>query len=210
MTKGEDASRLVIGSARMEVREACLQLADSAGYRVVGTFASGRDMMAHVPALGADLALLDSKMEDVNGLQLSEGMSAYCPCILILSPRQMENMTVIPSGGDRYYVGLHFSRQAILQTMDFALAAARRMRALEEEMDRLRGQQARRRNVNIAKGLLMKALNMSESAAHHWLQRRSMETGRSLEQLAEEILAAGTSALEEMKDREAGGCDDPQ
>lgn len=192
MEKGDGHGRVVIGAAREKVRAACESLAESGGYHIAASYGNGREMLQMTASLGADLALVDGKMEGLDGIQVGESLSATMPVVFILSPKQLENMTVAQGRNEdnRYYVGLHFSKKAILQTMGFALETARNMRALEAEMSLLRDRQQRRRDMNLAKGMLMQSLGLDEHQAHQWLQRKSMDTGRNMEELVEEVLKA--------------------
>lgn len=185
---------LVIGSAREKVRAACGELAEAGGYAVAAAYSNARELLQQAPALQPDLALLDEKMEGLDGVTASESLRVVCPCVIMLPPRRLESMTV-SEADNRYFVGLHFSRRAILHTMAFALESAAEMRLLEGRMEALRQQQQRRRDLNIAKGIVMSELQLNEQAAHRLLQSHSMASGRSLEELVAEVLAAGTAAL---------------
>ena len=197
MRKRDEGPSVIIGSARERVRRACMQLLEEAGYTVAGVYANAGELLQTAPALHPDLALLDEKMEGLDGLTVSESLGGVCPCVVILSPKRLEGMTVAQGEGadNRYFVGLHFSRKAILHTMAFALASAEKMRSLERQMEELRQQQQRRRDINVAKGILMQELHIDEQAAHRLLQSQSMASGRSLEALVDAVLAVGTAAL---------------
>ena len=80
------------------------------------------------------------------------------------------------------------SQDALIQAVRTMCYCAGRMQALEQKAQKLERQLAERKVIERAKGRLMDALHLSESEAHYRMQKQSMDTGRRIVDVAQEIL----------------------
>ena len=80
------------------------------------------------------------------------------------------------------------SPDALVQAVRTMSHCAARMHALKEKADKLERQLKERKVIDRAKGKLMDALHLTEKEAHYRIQKKSMDTGRRIAEIAQEIL----------------------
>ena len=80
------------------------------------------------------------------------------------------------------------SQDALIQAVRTMCYCAGRMQELKQKAQKLERQLAERKVIERAKGRLMDALHLSESEAHYRMQKQSMDTGRRIVDVAQEIL----------------------
>lgn len=79
-------------------------------------------------------------------------------------------------------------RTALLQAVGVLIPLQRRIRMLSEENSRLRRRLDDLSTVTQAKCLLIEKEHMTEAEAHHFLQKRAMDTFATMRSVAEDIL----------------------
>ena len=84
-----------------------------------------------------------------------------------------------------------FSGAAFRQAVHMAAASSRRLMMLQEENDKLHEKLMQLRLVSRAKCLLIENRGMTEAEAHHYIEKEAMNSRRTREQVAEEILEEG-------------------
>ena len=80
------------------------------------------------------------------------------------------------------------SQDALIQSVRAMCFCAERMQALSARAQKLERQLAERKIIERAKGRLMDALHLTESEAHYRIQKQSMDSGRRIVDVAQEIL----------------------
>jgi response regulator NasT len=73
--------------------------------------------------------------------------------------------------------------------IDNYLGMAREYRLLKKELRQLKGGEAKRKSLNIAKGIIMLSNFLSEDEAHKYLLKKSMDTGEDIETLCAKIIS---------------------
>ena len=136
-----------------------------------------------------DIAILNAPMRDEFGTQLALDLARDNVGVLLLVPGesfdgvrdQMEDEGVMalakPLTRQTLEMGLHM----ITALRGKLLQMDRRNRALQEKMTDIR-------TINRAKWLLIEQLRMTESEAHYYIERQSMDTRLSRREVAENII----------------------
>lgn len=189
------SKRILIGSAQKHVREGCEALMLQAGFDVLPSLQDAGDILRAVQSQRPALLLLDYSLGGRDGLHVSSVITDL-PVIVLLPPKQMGLIDLESnSRQNRYFVGLHFSRRALLHTVLLALEIEEQIQALEQQIEVLRQQVRRLRDVNLAKNRLMDQLHLPEKEAHRLLQKNSMDQSTSLNQLVRRLLEESDDAL---------------
>lgn len=143
-------------------------------------------------ALEDDQALLLTcwRLSDMTGPELAKKADAACVMMIVpgdYDPAELEGADVLT---------LHnpISQDALIQAVRAMCYCAGRMQALEKKAQKLERMLAERKVIERAKGRLMDTLHLSESEAHYRMQKRSMDTGRRIVDVAQEILDSGEIA----------------
>lgn len=149
-----------------------------------GVCHSGEEAMGFV-ADGQALLLTTWRLPDMTGAELAQRAGEAADVLMIVPQDYAEepapNVMLLrnPISPDVLV--------AVLRTMAYCGA---RMHALREKAQKLARTLEERKVVERAKGRLMDTLHLSESEAHYRIQKRSMDTGRRIVEVAQEILDA--------------------
>jgi len=162
------------------------------GHEVLGPAARGDDVRRLARERDPDLLLLDVDLEDADGLELAEELTAEGPRrpIVVLTGLDAPELVdrSISSGVEAFLTKPVDDRQ-----LDAALrlAAARHaeLRALQEEVSDARQALADRKVVDQAKGILIRALGIDEPAAFARIQRTARDRNVRLVEVARSIVA---------------------
>jgi response regulator NasT len=184
--------RLFVADDDPIVRRDLRETLERMGYSVIGEAADGIQALRLVRRLEPDLVLLDLRMPGLDGLEVAEAIARaeLAPVILITA---YADQTVIQRSQDaQVYAFLTKPfREADLQAaIETAGSQFARIAGLRAEARGLRSDAEARRLIGRAKSILMRRLGLTESEAFHRLQSRSLDTGRSLREVADAIVVS--------------------
>lgn len=168
---------------RMDLRETL----EAAGHEVVGEAADGRQAVALAEALQPDAVLLDVKMPRMNGLSAASKIKA-APCVLLTAYKDAKTIAGAKKSGAYTFLVKPYKEAELLAALELAAARFEERQALERELADSRGKLEARKLIDRAKGLLMDKHGLKEGEAFRVLQKRSMDTRRTLVEVAKEIL----------------------
>lgn len=171
---------------RLDLRETL----EEEGYQVVAETGRGDEVVGLVREHRPDLAILDIKMPGGDGLTAAaEITAARLAAVLILTAfSQRELVDRAREAGALAYLVKPFQRNDLVPAMELALGRFEEMKALEEENKDLEERLETRKVVERAKGTLMDELDMKESDAFRWIQRRAMDERTSMRDVAHRVL----------------------
>jgi response regulator NasT len=87
------------------------------------------------------------------------------------------------------YVVKPFTINDLLPAIEISISRHRQMKTLENEVADLYERLETRKLLDRAKGILMKALNLSEPEAFTWIQKTAMDQRTSMKAVAEAIIS---------------------
>ncbi|CAB4593560.1 unannotated protein [freshwater metagenome] len=87
------------------------------------------------------------------------------------------------------YVVKPFTINDLLPAIEISISRHRQMKTLENEVADLYERLETRKLLDRAKGILMKALNLSEPEAFSWIQKTAMDQRTSMKAVAEAIIS---------------------
>lgn len=148
-------------------------------------YSAGEDAIASASEEGA-LILTTWKLPDMTGEDLADKLSdAYD--VLMIVPQDYR-----AEAGESAALTLKnpITQDALIQSVRAVSHCRARMQSLRGRVRKLERTLEDRKVIDKAKGRLMDESHMSESAAHHFLQKRSMDTGRRIVDIAQEVLDA--------------------
>ena len=130
------------------------------------------------------LLLTSWRLPDMTGAELAR--KADAAGVMMIVPGDYDPAEL--DGADLLTLHNPISQDALIQAVRTMCYCAGRMQALEQKAQKLERQLAERKVIERAKGRLMDALHLSESEAHYRMQKQSMDTGRRIVDVAQEIL----------------------
>ena len=145
---------------------------------------SGQEAVA---AAGEDGALLLTtwRLCDMSGEELARRMGERSDVLMIVP----QEYAVQPEG-NVMLLRNPISQDALVQTVRAMTHCRVRMAELRERAQRLSRTLEERKVIERAKGRLMDTLHLSEAEAHYRIQKKSMDSGRRIIDIAQEILDA--------------------
>jgi len=185
------SARLVIAEDEALIRLDLRETLEEEGYEVVGETSRGDEIVALVRAHRPDLAILDINLPGGDGLTAAAEITAErLAAVLILTAfSQRELVDRAREAGALAYLVKPFQRNDLVPAMELALGRFEEMKALEEAFKDLEERMEARTLVERAKGALMDELDMKESDAFRWIQRRAMDGRTTMKEVSLGVLS---------------------
>ncbi len=159
------------------------------GYEVVGQGANGEEAIELVNTHKPDLVILDVKMPVLDGISAAEKIINSCPVLMLTAFSQKELVERARDSGVMAYVVKPFTINDLLPAIEISISRFRQMKSLEVEVADLYERLETRKVLDRAKGILMKALNISEPDAFSWIQKTAMDRRISMKEVAQGVIS---------------------
>ena len=140
-----------------------------------------------------DLLILDIKMPGVDGLSALRQINAarMVPAIMLTAYSQPELVSQAVDLGVFAYLVKPVKENDLLPALEVAIARAEEYQTLRKEVTDLKESIEVRKLVERAKGVLMQSFSLSEPEAFRRIQKLSMDSRKSMREIAEAILTVG-------------------
>lgn len=190
MERSSRPTRIVIADdesiIRMDLREMLTHL----GYEVVGEAGDGQTAVGLAHQLRPDLVVLDIKMPALDGIEASELLTKerIAPVVLLTAYSEQHLIERAKTAGVSGYLVKPFRESELMPVIELALARFRDVQSLEQKVDDLRDSLETRKLIERAKGVLMETHGLKESDAFNRIRRTSMDSRKSMREVAEAIL----------------------
>ncbi|OBS08869.1 ANTAR domain-containing response regulator [Acidihalobacter prosperus] len=162
------------------------------GCEVVARLGDGDDVFRRVQELQPDVVFVDMDIPDRDTLESMRLINREIPRPVVMFASQSDGATIeeaVRAGVSAYIVdGLSPSR--LKPIMEVAIARFREFQALRNELELTRNKLADRRDIDKAKGVLMRQKGLSEEDAYAALRKLAMDRNQKLGDVARMLLAA--------------------
>jgi response regulator NasT len=164
---------------------------ERAGFEVVAEARDGREAVALAAEHRPDLAVMDVKMPELDGIDAARQMleQRQIPIVMLTAFSEAALVGRAVDAGVFGYLVKPFRESDLLPAIEAARARHAELQALRDEAGSLRDALEARKLIERAKGLLMEKDGLSEGEAFARLRGASQQTGRPLRDVAEAILA---------------------
>jgi len=187
--------RIVVAEDEALIRLDLIEMLTESGYKVVGEATNGNDAISLVEQHAPDLAILDVKMPILDGISAAQQIQGKCAILILTAFSQKELIDRASEAGAMAYVVKPFTIGDLRPSIEIAIARFKEMKALESEVADIHQRLESRKLVDRAKGVLMKALNISEPEAFSWIQKTAMDKRVSMKAVAEAVLDPAKGGL---------------
>lgn len=159
------------------------------GFSIIDESTDGSAALRNIKTLHPDLIIADADLQGISGIKLAEILDEedIAPVIVITSSNEGLWMN---SGQPQNVAFLRrpITKAGLLQTIQLSLISYQKQKQLKDEIKRLKEQLEDRKLIENAKGIIMAKFGMTEKEAHRLLQKKSMDTGTPLRELAKAII----------------------
>ena len=181
--------RIVVAEDETLIRMDLVEMLTEFGYQVVAQATNGQEAITLAAEHKPDLIILDVKMPILDGISAAEQLIGICPVLMLTAFSQKELVERARDSGVMAYVVKPFTINDLLPAIEISISRHRQMKTLENEVADLYERLETRKLLDRAKGILMKALNLSEPEAFSWIQKTAMDQRASMKAVAEAIIS---------------------
>jgi len=173
---------------RLDLREMLTTL----GYNVVGEAADGATAVRLARDTTPDLVIMDIQMPEIDGLEAARLLTAenIAPVLLLTAYSQKELVERAQQAGVVGYLVKPFRDSDIQPAVEIALTRFEEFRSMRTQLQTLEESLETRKSVDRAKGVLMDTQGLKEADAFRRIQKLSMDSRKSMREVAEAILLA--------------------
>jgi AmiR/NasT family two-component response regulator len=181
--------RIVVAEDEALIRMDLVEMLQEAGYHVVAQATNGEEAISLVTEHQPDLAILDVKMPVLDGISAAEKIISIAPVLMLTAFSQRELVERARDAGVMAYVVKPFTIGDLVPAIEIAISRHTQMRSLAQEVADLHERLETRKIIDRAKGILMKALNLSEPEAFSWIQRAAMDRRLTMKEVANAVIS---------------------
>ena len=181
--------KILVAEDETIIRLDLVEMLTDAGYEVVAQAENGAVAIEMAKKYQPDLAILDVKMPEVDGITAAEQIISISPVLMLTAFSQRELVERARDAGVMAYVVKPFSIGDLVPAIEIAISRHRQMKTLEAEVADLYERLETRKIIDRAKGILMKAMNLSEPESFNWIQKTAMDRRISMKQVAQAIIS---------------------
>ena len=181
--------RILVAEDEALIRMDLIEMLQEAGYTVVGEATNGAEAIELAHQHQPDLVILDVKMPILDGISAAEKIISIAPVLMLTAFSQRELVERARDAGVMAYVVKPFTIGDLVPAIEIAISRHLQMKSLAQEVADLHERLETRKIIDRAKGILMKALNLSEPEAFSWIQRAAMDRRLTMKEVANAVIS---------------------
>ena len=181
--------RILVAEDETIIRLDLVEMLTEAGYEVIAQAENGVVAVELAKQHNPDLAILDVKMPEMDGITAAEQIISIAPVLMLTAFSQRELVERARDAGVMAYVVKPFSINDLVPAIEIAISRHKQMKTLESEVADIYERLETRKIIDRAKGILMKAMNLSEPESFSWIQKTAMDRRISMKEVANAIIS---------------------
>ena len=186
-----DASLKIVIVDENPIRAAILQDGlQEAGHRNVTWIKDTTGLLAHVYAIDPDVILIDLENPSRDVLEQMFQMSRAVKRPIAMFVDQSDSASIqasVDAGVSAYIVG-NLQKDRIKTILDLCISRFNAFSRLQDELDRTKSALEERKVIDRAKGILMKAKNMTKEDAYALLRKTAMNEKKKIAEVAQSVI----------------------
>jgi response regulator NasT len=186
------SARIIIAEDDPVIRMDLKEELQRQGYLVVGDVGDGQSAVTLAREVRPDVVVMDIRMPEMDGITAAELLTRerLAPVLLLTAFSDDELIERARNAGVVHYVTKPWRQGDLKPAIELALSRFQEFRSLEGQVKKLEDQLETRKKVERAKGVLMEKQKLSEQEAFRRIQKLSMNSRKSMREVAEAILLA--------------------
>ena len=189
MNNQDKKVRILVAEDETIIRLDLVEMLTEAGYEVIAQAENGAVAVELAKQHKPDLAILDVKMPEMDGITAAEQIILLAPVLMLTAFSQRELVERARDAGVMAYVVKPFSINDLVPAIEIAISRHKQMKSLESEVADIYERLETRKVIDRAKGILMKAMNLSEPESFSWIQKTAMDRRISMKEVANVIIS---------------------
>jgi response regulator NasT len=180
--------RVLVAEDETIIRLDLVEMLTEAGYEVVAQAENGAIAIELAKLHNPDLAILDVKMPEMDGITAAEQIILTAPVLMLTAFSQRDLVERARDAGVMAYVVKPFLINDLVPAIEIAISRHKQMKSLESEVADIYDRLETRKVIDRAKGILMRAMNLSEPESFSWIQKTAMDRRISMKEVAMAII----------------------
>lgn len=162
------------------------------GYEVVGEVTNGKELVKIVLEKNPDLIIADINLPVMDGLEALRNISQtkFVPSIIVSGYDDEELISKAKDIGVLGYLIKPIDESDLKAAIEIALSRFEDIKELKSELETTKEALESRKIIERAKGIVMERLQLSESEAMKFLQKKSRNSNKKIVDVANEIIEA--------------------
>jgi len=160
------------------------------GFEVAGEGTSGKGALRLAKETAPDVILMAVGLADMDGIRAAQAImeESPLPVILLTSHYDAETIERTKGAGVMAYLIKPLREEELLPTVELAISRFAEFVSLRRENEDLKKTLEARKAIERAKGILMQRQGLSEAEAFALIQKKSMDTRKSMAEIAQAIV----------------------
>lgn len=190
--------RVLIADDEEAIRGLLRAHIENQGHEVVGTAENGEEAVRMAAEHRPDLAILDIRMPEMDGIEAANQILEVhpCPVIFLTGYAEEELLSRAEETGAFYYLLKPFRSEDLAPAITLSVARFRQLQERERALAKAKEDLEARKVVERAKGILIDAHGMSEHDAFRTIHFAARRSNKPMVQVAEEIISTGNPPAE--------------
>lgn len=193
------STRVLIADDETVQRMDLKDILTAQGYHVVGEAGDGASAVMQARQFRPDVVILDIRMPEMDGITAARTITEeeIAPVVLLSAFGDLPLVEQAKEAGVTSYLVKPLRESEVTPALNVAIARSQQMRTIKKQVDTLSNQLTTRTMVERAKGILMQKLGITEPDAYRKIQKASMNSRKSMREMAEAIILANDMDIEE-------------
>jgi response regulator NasT len=188
-----DASLKIVIVDESPIRAAILEDGlREAGFAQVVRIAETTNLLARVYALDPDVILIDleNPSRDVLEQMFQVSRIVKRPIAMFVDQSDTASIQASVDAGVSAYIVDGLRKERIKNILDLCISRFNAFSRLQDELDRTKTALEERKVIDRAKGILMRAKNLTEEAAYTLLRKTAMNEKKKIVEIAQSVITA--------------------
>ena len=160
-------------------------------FSIIHVETSGNEALRKTIQITPDIIITDYTLSDMNGYELAVKIEELniCPTIILANSLQSDNIDELKKDSVNIFcITKPINKNVLIHTTELAVRLSHKFHDIEKKVVSLEYQIEERKNVDRARGLLMKKFNMDEDTAYKNLRKKAMDSGKTINDIAKTII----------------------
>ena len=177
---------VIVATGKIEASEKIKNILIEGGYDVLDVCKSGNEVIMKSIQYSPELVILSYKLPDTTVMEIYDSLVGTCDFLVLASEPYL---SIVSENMDVYYLPNPFSKSILLNSVNMIFQSRKKMAKLQKKVENLENKMEERKVIEKAKALLIKNKKITEEEAFRIIQKRSMNSGKKMIDIAKEILA---------------------